>query len=133
MEAGELNPYHAYYVIGNSLLNTIAAIGALGFIEETDLWTLCRNQFDALSKLNPKDGSFYHYILYSPTLRWKRNFMCFLSAFNEATMKDPSIIYCDVVNPLAWKESESEGVRIHKPLPSGRTVTILERDISDGS
>lgn len=133
MEAGELNPYHAYYVIGNSLLNTIAAIGALGFIEETDLWALCRNQFDALSKLNPKDDTFYHYILNSPTLRWKRNFMCFLSAFNEATMKDPSIIYCEVANPLAWKESENEGVRIHKPLPSGRTVTILDRESSDGA
>lgn len=126
MEWDELNPYHAYYVIGNTLLNTIASIAASGVISEAELWHLCRNEFDALAKQHPKDESFYQYVLQSPTLRWKRNFYCFLSAHNEATLKDPSIIYCDIDNPLRWPHEESKYSRIHKPLPQGRRVTIIE-------
>lgn len=133
MEWDELNPYHAYYVIGNTLLNTIASIAVSGIISEADLWQLCRLELDALAKQHPKDNSFYQYVLQSPTLRWKRNFFCFLSAHNEATLKDPSIIYCDIANPLQWPAGEHSVTKVHKPLPGGRRITIAENAIAENA
>ncbi|TKB58392.1 GNAT family N-acetyltransferase [Ferrimonas aestuarii] len=126
MESDELNPYHAYYVVGNTLLNSIAAIAAAGFISEAKLWAQCRDHFDALAQRHPQDDSFYRYLLDSPTLRWKRNFLCFLADFNEATLENPAQIYCDIPNPLQWPAERSGQQRIHKPLPDNRQITLVQ-------
>ncbi|MBD1573548.1 GNAT family N-acetyltransferase [Vibrio sp. S17_S38] len=110
----QVNPYLAYYLIGNSLLNTITAICADHQLDERSLWTVCQHSFSALRQAHPKDPSFYDYLLSSPTLHWKRNFFCFLSDLNEATLDDPSQIYCQISNPFYDSEPKP---RIHKPLP----------------
>ena len=116
-----VNPYLAYYLIGNTLLNTITAIAASLEIKESLLWKVCQHKFSSLRNAHPKDASFYDYLLDSPTLHWKRNFLCFLSDFNEATLPDPSQIYCSIKNPF-YDEEKTE--RVHKPLSSDRYVCI---------
>ncbi|WP_221074685.1 GNAT family N-acetyltransferase [Agarivorans aestuarii] len=130
MEAEQVNPYHAYYLIGNTLLNTIAAIGAGELINETKLWDLCRDKMSELSARNPKDNSFYSYLLNSPSLHWKRNFYCFLADHNEATLTDPSQIYCSISNP--FKQQKAEQLSF-KSLAGGRTLCFADEHISDNA
>ncbi|MEE1673516.1 GNAT family N-acetyltransferase [Agarivorans aestuarii] len=130
MEAEQVNPYHAYYLIGNTLLNTIAAIGAGGLISETKLWDLYRDKISELSARNPQDQSFYQYLLNSPSLHWKRNFYCFLADHNEATLAVPSQIYCSIANPL--KQSKPQ-VLSFKTLAGGRTLCFADEQISNNA
>ncbi|WP_199611064.1 GNAT family N-acetyltransferase [Flocculibacter collagenilyticus] len=123
-EAERVNPYLAYYVIGNTLLNTISTIAAEGLISEGALWLLCQDKFNALRSANPIDPSFYDYVLHSATLRWKRNFYCFLSGQNEATLTDPTKIYCDINN--VFRQPDELRNTIYKPLPQGRTLALTD-------
>ncbi|TVO37412.1 GNAT family N-acetyltransferase [Vibrio algivorus] len=111
----KVDPYLSYYLVGNTLLNTIAAICADTQIEEHELWSVCQHAFSKWRQARPKDSAFYDYLLNSPTLRWKRNFFCFLSDFNEATLPDPSQIYCEIDNPFYHSQPKA---RLYKPLPS---------------
>ncbi|WP_432467584.1 GNAT family N-acetyltransferase [Agarivorans sp. Z349TD_8] len=129
MPAQQLNPFHAYYLIGNTLLNTIAAIGAEGLISEQQLWSLCCDKLSALRAARPKDSSFYDYVLDSPTLHWKRNFYCFLADHNEATLSDPSRIYCDIANPLQLSAAQPQS---HKTLAGGRQLCFTDEQTSAG-
>ncbi|UAA37370.1 GNAT family N-acetyltransferase [Paraneptunicella aestuarii] len=126
MAAQELNPYQAYYVIGNSLLNTLAAIAADCHVEEQALWQVCQYHLAKWRTERPQNDSFYDYLLTSPTLRWKRNFYCFLGDFNESTLPDPAQIYCDIANPLQKQESTS--TRVYQELKDGRQCCL--EDIS---
>ncbi|OEF23398.1 GNAT family N-acetyltransferase [Vibrio rumoiensis] len=131
VQKNKVNPYLAYYLIGNTLLNTITAIAADHGIKEQLLWRICQHKFSALRQAHPKDSSFYDYLLDSPTLYWKRNFLCFLSDFNEATLPDPSKIYCDISNPFF---DENDKKRVHKPITTERNVCIeLNASIEDNS
>ena len=132
MSAQALNPFQAYYVIGNTLLNTLAAIAADCQVSETELWQICRDKFDQYRHSHPQDSSFYDYILQSTTLRWKRNFLCFLADFNEATLADLSQIYCETTNPIHYESTqETERERIYKQLPDGRELQFTTLEASD--
>lgn len=111
----KVDPYLSYYLIGNTLLNTIAAISADTQINERSLWSVCQHAFSQWRQAHPQDTGFYDYLLTSPTLSWKRNFFCFLSDFNEATLPDPSQIYCEIDNPFYNPQPKA---RVYKPLPS---------------
>ncbi|GDY25897.1 hypothetical protein AHAT_17870 [Agarivorans sp. Toyoura001] len=130
MEAEQVNPYHAYYLIGNSLLNTLAAIGAAGLISETKLWDLCRDKISELQASHPQDGSFYTYLLSTPSLHWKRNFYCFLANHNEATLEDPSKIYCSIDNP--FKQTKAP-LLTFKKLAGGRTLCFEDEQLPDNA
>lgn len=124
MPAEELNPFHAYYIIGNTLLNTIANIAAFAEVSEQSLLNLSKDKLTQLAANHPQDDSFYQYLLHSDTLRWKRNFYCFLADFNEASLKDPSIIYCDINNPLKLNEQTQ---LTHKTLATGRQFCFADQ------
>ncbi|WP_089140407.1 GNAT family N-acetyltransferase [Vibrio rumoiensis] len=111
----KVDPYLSYYLIGNTLLNTIAAISADTQVDECALWSVCQHTFRQWRQAQPKDSGFYDYLLSSPTLSWKRNFFCFLSDFNEATLPDPSQIYCEIENPFYDSQPKT---RLYKPLPT---------------
>lgn len=124
MPADELNPYHAYYVIANSLLSTIANIASTGLVSEKTLWSLSQDKISELAASHPRDGSFYQYLLQSPTLSWKRNFYCFLADHNEATLADPSQIYCQINNPLQQLNTDQ---LIFKKIATGRTLCFANQ------
>ncbi|MGV3000869.1 GNAT family N-acetyltransferase [Vibrio sp. E150_018] len=111
----KVDPYLSYYLVGNTLLNTIATICADTQIKEHELWSSCQHTFSQWRQARPIDSGFYDYLLKSPTLRWKRNFFCFLSNFNESTLLDPSQIYCEIENPFYDAQPKE---RLYKPLPS---------------
>ncbi|USD67623.1 GNAT family N-acetyltransferase [Vibrio sp. SCSIO 43136] len=100
MTGQEVNPYLAYYVVGNSLINTVASIAAAGLASERALFDVCIENLHRLRLKNPLDSSFYDYLLSSSSLHWKRNFLCFLNEDNEATLENPEQIYKSIPNPL---------------------------------
>ncbi|WP_234497480.1 GNAT family N-acetyltransferase [Vibrio maritimus] len=129
MEGEFVNPYLAYYLIGNSLINTVAAIAASGMVTEQVLYQVCRERLAALAAASPVDSSFYSYLLNSDTLHWKRNFLCFVEEHNEATLSDPTKIYREIPNPL----SEGALPDCVKPLPDGSDVAIYPLAINQWS
>lgn len=128
MSTAQVNPYQAYYVLGNTLLSTLAAIAADCQVQEAELWQVCRDKFDQYRRRHPQDSSFYDYLLQSKTLRWKRNFFCFLADFNEATLADPAEIYCETANPLRDDSDQTpHPTAIYKQLPDGRELQFSNR------
>nr|BBJ32539.1 IucA-IucC siderophore biosynthesis proteine and acetyl transferase [Alteromonas sp. K] len=123
MTAQALNPYQNYYVVGNTLLNTLAAIAADMQIEEAELWQVCQSKLDKWRLARPQDISFYDYMLNSPQISWKRNFYCFAGNLNENTLPDPAQIYCQIDNPL---HLEIETTRVYKTLPDKREIAIKD-------
>lgn len=127
MGRDKVNPFHSYYLLGNTLLNTIATIGASGWVSEQSLLQLCRDCFSLWRQSKPKDPSFYDYLLNSDTFFWKKNVACYLSNQNETSLKDPSHIYCERTNTIA-KLADKKALAIwHKPLPGHRMITLVER------
>ncbi|MGR5285047.1 GNAT family N-acetyltransferase [Vibrio maritimus] len=120
MPSEQVNPYLAYYLIGNSLMNTVSAIAAGGLATEEKLYEVCREHLARLAAAHPLDSSFYDYLLNSPTLRWKRNFLCFLEENNEATLSDPAEIYRDIANPLVGRNLPL----CTKPLPDDTCISV---------
>ncbi|MCY7295229.1 GNAT family N-acetyltransferase [Alteromonas sp. a30] len=123
MTAQALNPYQNYYVVGNTLLNTLSAIAADLQVEEAELWQLCQSKLDKWRLARPQDISFYDYMLDSPKISWKRNFYCFAGNLNENTLPDPAQIYCQIENPL---HLEIETTRVYKTLPDKREIVIKD-------
>lgn len=121
MPTDEVNPYLAYYLVGNTLATTIANIAAECDISENALWLMTQEQLYVQQSQNPIDKSFLNYLLTSPQLKWKRNFFCAISDLNENTLADPAPIYCQIDNPL-YAIAPKHVVR--KALPDGRIVLI---------
>lgn len=122
MASPEINPYFAYYLIGNTLMNTVAAIAADGFCTEQELYTICQYKFNALLQSGTPDDSFYEYMLYSKHIHWKSNFNCFLSNTNESTLENPQQLYIDIDNPVYEKTKDTP--HIYKPVLDGRTLRV---------
>lgn len=122
MESPGINPFFAYYLIGNTLMNTVAAIAADSFCTEQELYTICQYKFNALLQSGSPDSSFYEYMLYSKCIHWKSNFNCFLSNTNESTLENPEQLYIEIDNPVCEKEKETP--HIYKPVLDGRTLRV---------
>lgn len=122
MESPGVNPFFAYYLIGNTLMNTVTAIAADGFCTEQQLYTICQYKFNALLQSGTPDQSFYEYMLYSKCIHWKSNFNCFLSNSNESTLENPQQLYIEIDNPVY--EAEKEAPHIYKPVLDGRTLRV---------
>lgn len=129
MASEQVNPYLAYYLIGNSLMNTVSAIAAGGLAPEEKLYEVCREHLARLAAAHPLDSSFYDYLLDSPTLRWKRNFLCFLEENNEATLTNPAEIYRDISNPLVGQNLP----QCTKPLPDGSYISVYQTQHNEWS
>ncbi len=95
------NKLFAYYLIINTTFSVISAIAADGLIEEEPLLDGLRVFLQQLLNSSPADPSFLEYVLYSPQLFHKGNFICSLEDLNENTLADPLSIYRPSSNPLA--------------------------------
>ncbi len=89
-----------YYVIINSTFNTISAIAHNGSVTEDELLTHLKAFLIELKSKDPKDPSFLDYLLTSPVLMHKGNFLCCFKNINENTEKNPLSIYTKISNPL---------------------------------
>lgn len=94
-----------YYVVINSTFNVLSSIAHSGWIAESDLISSLRNFLFELKRGNLKDESFVDYLLNSPTLMHKGNFLCCLKDINENTTANPLSIYTQIKNPIVSRNS----------------------------
>ncbi|OOF12956.1 hypothetical protein BZG79_08730 [Salinivibrio sp. MA427] len=123
----KVDPYLSYYLIGNTLINTLSAISEATGVTEQRLWQVCRQAFATWRASHPVDSRLYDYLLDSPTLHWKRNFHTFLADHNEATLADPSQIYTDIDNPFYG--DNALGSCVFKPVNLDRTVGLRSHSL----
>lgn len=89
-----------YYLFVNSTFNVIASLAAAGLCPEQHLWQQLRQWLQLQLAAAPADPGVLHYLLESPTLHAKNNFLCSLRAVNENTLDDLESIYHPMPNPL---------------------------------
>jgi len=90
-----------YYLVVNSVFGAIAALALPGLAAEERLVALFRDFLERLRGEGLKDTSAIDYLLSSPTLKAKGNFMIFFRNVNENTeVTDPLSAYVDLPNPL---------------------------------
>lgn len=92
-------PLFTYYLIVNSVMNTIHAVSVAGNIPEEELITIFREKLTHLS-VYVKDPSIINFLLNSPELSQKGNFRCSLLNMNENTTTNPLLIYNQIKNPF---------------------------------
>ncbi len=95
----ETNKVFGYYLIVNTVFNTIAMLARSERAIELELLTQFRNFIFTKNAASPH--SFYHYLLAAPHLYQKGNMRCCLNGMNENTDRDPWSIYNKIPNPLA--------------------------------
>ena len=112
-----------YYVIINSTFNILSSLAHSGKVTEEKLLQVLRSTLKSLKDKTPKDSSFIDYLLYSPTLQHKGNFLCSLRNINENTEKNPLAIYTEISNPIFEKVSMLSDLKetIYSPLSSDNT------------
>lgn len=89
----------AYYLIINSVFNTIATLASVTNTEEK-LLEIYQQFLEGLKTRDSFDSTFVNYLLYSPKLKHKGNFFCTVRNINENTASSPLDIYTDINNPL---------------------------------
>ncbi|RYZ82703.1 MAG: hypothetical protein EOP04_21525, partial [Proteobacteria bacterium] len=97
------NHLFTYYVVINSTFGTIAALADSGGVDERDLLKLLREKLIALRSSEPRDVSCLNYLIDSPVLMQKGNFLCSISGMNENTTSNPHSIYNAMENPIRAK------------------------------
>lgn len=90
----------SYYLFINSTFNVISSLAAASLCTETRLLGQLREWLQQRSAEAPADPSAIHYLLNSPQLYAKNNFLCSLRALNENTLDDLESIYHPIPNPL---------------------------------
>lgn len=94
----------SYYLIINSVFNTIAAVAQVSPVTEKDLIDLFVEKLTEL-KSNVKDPSVINHLLHSKTLNQKGNFRCSIHSINENTTENPLSIYNSISNPIYLESS----------------------------
>ncbi|MDO9712509.1 IucA/IucC family protein [Paracraurococcus lichenis] len=90
-----------YYVVVNGLFGLVAALSRDGLAEEEAMFRLLRTQLECVRATHPPDPSFLEYILDSPALAAKGNFMTFLEdVIENRGTREQRAIYHDLPNPL---------------------------------
>ncbi|MFC7477789.1 IucA/IucC family protein [Dankookia sp. GCM10030260] len=90
-----------YYVVVNGLFGLVAALSRDGLAEEAAMFRLLRAKFERARADRPPDPSFLDYILDSPALAAKGNFMTFLEdVIENRGSREQHAIYHDLPNPL---------------------------------
>ena len=89
-----------YYLFINSTFNVITSLAAAGLCAEQRLLDQLRRWLEQRRAENPVDRSALDYLLGSPQLYAKNNFLCSLRAINENTLEDLQSIYHPMPNPL---------------------------------
>lgn len=90
-----------YYLFINGVFALIAALGSARFIDESELFAALRRFLEQLRKQPVRDKTALDYLLHSPTLVAKGNFMISAGNVNENTdVTDPLASYIRFSNPL---------------------------------
>ncbi|MGC3872239.1 IucA/IucC family protein [Halomonas sp. GXIMD04776] len=90
-----------YYLIVNATFNVIASLAGAGLGNERHYLALLRRFLVELKARGVRDSALLDYLLKSPTLWAKGNFLCAFQAINENTMQDPLSLYHPMPNPIA--------------------------------
>lgn len=91
-----------YYLIVNSVFAVISALVLAGFVTERVLLTSLRALLLRLRALPLSDPTCIDYLLTSPTLESKGNFMiCFRNLNENTDVTDPLAGYVSIANPIA--------------------------------
>lgn len=90
-----------YYAVVNGLFGVIAALSRDGLADEDAMFALVRGRLERERTSRPPDPSFFDYLLDSPALAAKGNFLTFLEDVieNQGT-REQRAIYHDLPNPL---------------------------------
>ncbi|MFL1405618.1 IucA/IucC family protein [Marinobacter sp. M1N3S26] len=96
-----------YYLFINSTFNVITSLAAAGLCPENRLWHQLRQWLQQQLRQEPADTSAFRYLLGSPSLYAKNNFLCSLRALNENTLEDLESIYHPMPNPLRIEQPET--------------------------
>lgn len=93
-----------YYLFINGVFALIAALGAGDVLNEDTLFTILRRFLERLREGPVKDRTALDYLLDSPTLLAKGNFMISVGNVNENTdVTDPLASYIRFTNPLSTR------------------------------
>lgn len=94
----------SYYLIINSVFNTIAALAQVSPYSEKDFIVSFVSRLNEL-KNQVKDPSVINHLLTSKSLNQKGNFRCSIQSINENTTENPLAIYNSIQNPFYLESS----------------------------
>ncbi|GAB3263192.1 IucA/IucC family protein [Chitinimonas naiadis] len=101
------NRLFGYYLIVNNVLNLVATLGADGVVAEATLAARMRTFLQGLRSEPLKYPHFIDYLLDSPELMSKGNFMICFADLNETTQPEGSFrSYVPLSNPIAVKPAQ---------------------------
>jgi N2-citryl-N6-acetyl-N6-hydroxylysine synthase len=90
-----------YYVVVNGLFGLVVALSRDGLADEDAMFGLVRQRFERERASRPPDPSFLDYLLDSPALAAKGNFMTFLEdVIENLGTREQRAVYHDLPNPL---------------------------------
>ncbi|WP_411508302.1 IucA/IucC family protein [Brucella anthropi] len=93
-----------YYLFINGVFALIAALGSARFVDESELFASLQHFLEQLGKEPLRDRTTLEYLLHSPTLAAKGNFMISAGNVNENTdVTDPLASYIRFSNPLSTR------------------------------
>lgn len=102
-----------YYLFINSTFNVISSLAAAGLCPEDRLLHQLRQWLHHQRRQQAADTSAFDYLLASPSLYAKNNFLCSLRAVNENTLEDLESIYHPMPNPLLIDQPQTNKDRDH--------------------
>lgn len=94
------NALFAYYLIINTVFNTISTIAKDAHISEAQLVAMLRSELSKWRESGVRDSSCLDYLLDNPELLQKGNFLCSFVNMNENTTDNPLGIYNAFPNPI---------------------------------
>ncbi|WP_158285683.1 IucA/IucC family protein [Pseudohoeflea suaedae] len=96
-----------YYVVVNSVMNTLATIALDGLADEAALYDVWRAFLERAARETPGDAALYRKLVAEPRLTAKANFATSLSGVNEADGGSEAQLaqFIDLENPLARSEA----------------------------
>lgn len=94
------NALFAYYLVINTVFNTISAIAKDAHVPEEQLMAMLRAELLNWRASGVKDSSCFDYLLDNPKLLQKGNFLCSFVNMNENTTDNPLGIYNAFPNPI---------------------------------
>ncbi|MFG1492886.1 GNAT family N-acetyltransferase [Halobacteriovorax sp. ZH4_bin.1] len=126
----DVNKVYTYYLIINSVFNTIISLANGN--EKAELFHL--TQFRNFIYKRHKDSSFLNYLVNSEFLYQKGNFRCCVTNQNENTIDNPWDIYNKITNPISStlrKPRAYEGELYREMSKHGHEIVLRAFDMNE--
>lgn len=98
----------SYYLIINSLFNTIGAMASGNLVSEEKLINQATANFQEWKNTDLSESHCLQYLLSSEKLMHKGNFLCSMKNINENTTSNPLDIYVEITNPFSQRGHHHE-------------------------